>query len=579
MNKLLLLFIVLFLCASLYSQQKWSVDRRKATKPYIGNYTTLPDNNYNWENPNHSSRVYQNNGEMLVVGPNVRVLPNTNQQDEIILVRHPVNQFIMFGSSNTTVSGFTNGQGGYITTDGGVSWTGTDIVPGFINPSDPGPTIDKNGTIILTSLDPNVTSVSSTNNGITWLPKVSITNQNSDKNFAASDDAPSSPYYGRSYVVWTNFASGGPIVISYTTNGGANWSAPSQINLPPSGYYSQGADISIGPNGEVYVCWAAPLTGGVHTEGFAGFAKSTNAGVTWTVTENAFAKNGIRADTFNGWNFRVNSFPRISVDRSGGSRNGWIYIVSTDINLAPSGSDADVIMHYSSNGGTSWSVGIRVNQDALNNGKVQFFPAIRVDEAGGVNICYYDNRNYPSVGDSCETYLSRSTNGGTTWTDIVVSDHRWLVAGEAGLGSYGGDYIGITSGNGKIWPFWFDNKSGSMQAWTCSVDIPPIGISENHNVIPKTFSLSQNYPNPFNPSTNIKFNVPKAGNVKLEVFDMLGNSVAMLVNNYMQPGSYSTDFNASSVASGVYFYKMQFSDASASLSTSLTDTKKMILVK
>ena len=167
-----------------------------------------------------------------------------------------------------------------------------------------------------------------------------------------------------------------PINISYTTNGGVSWSTPSQINTPPSGHYSQGCDIAIGPTGQVYVVWAAPISASPYTEDFAGFARSSNGGSSWTVTENAFDMNGIRSNSYNGWGFRVNSFPRIAVDRSGGARNGWIYIVESDVGISPAGSDADVVLHRSTDGGATWSAGIRVNQDALNNGKVQFFPAI-----------------------------------------------------------------------------------------------------------------------------------------------------------------------------------------------------------
>ncbi len=571
MKKIFVLFILLSFISISTAQQKWSVDRRTLSKPPLGKYDPLPDNFYNWENNNHSTRVFQTPQGMLTVSPNLRVLPNTHQQDEIILKTNPVNPLIMFGAANTTTP--TYGQGGYITTDGGVTWTGNDLLPPFTTASsDPGPTIDKNGVIIFTVLDnPGMVAAYSTNNGASWSSRVTIQSGSVDKNFGGTDDNPSSAFYGRSYAVWSNFQLGSPpINVSYTTNGGVSWSAYTQINNPPGGHYSQGCDITTGPNGEVYVCWAAPVSGSL-TEDFCGFAKSTNGGVAWTVTENAFDMNGIRANTFNGWNFRVNSFTRIAVDKSGGARNGWIYIVASQVNLAPAGSDADVVMHRSTDGGATWSAGIRVNQDAMNNGKVQFFPAICVDAAGGVDICYYDNRNYPSVGDSCETYFSRSTDGGNTFTDVVASDHRWRVAGEAGLGTYGGDYIGISSTSNKIYPFWFDNKTGTMQAWTCAIDFSVTGVGNNNNNVPDNYSLKQNYPNPFNPNTNIKFDVPKAGHVKLTVFDMLGNQVELLVNNEMQAGSYSSDFHANNLASGVYFYRLEAGD--------FVQTKKMMLTK
>jgi len=583
MKKLLLFLIVLIFYNLSFSQQRWNLDRRMLPKPPLQKYVQLPGSK--WVNHNTSSKIIQNGSSFIVVGPNVRVLPNNDQQDETIIKKNPANPNIMFGSANTTINPSGDyGEACYVTIDGGNSWSGTDAIPPFDGgPSDPGPTIDKNGVFILTALNSSNTNTAaaySTNNGATWSSLVYLTTLLSDKNFAGTDDAPASQYYGRSYCAWSNFSVNyPPIVISYTSNSGISWSAPATINNPPSGYYSQGCDIACGPNGEVYVCWAVP-DNNTFIEKYGGFAKSTNGGVSWNVTEEAFQMNGIRAQNFNGWNFRVNSFPRIAVDRSGGTRNGWIYIVVSQVNLAPAGSDCDVVLHYSSDGGSSWSAGIRVNQDAFNDGKVQFFPAIAVDEQGGINICYYDNRNYPSYDDSCQTYMSRSTDGGASWTDMLVSDHSWLVDGESGLQPYGGDYIGITApGNGTAWPLWMDNKSGTMQAWTAKVTLFPIGIRQIQSGIPDKFALGQNYPNPFNPTTKIDFQIPVSSQVKLTVYDILGRQVELLVNNNLKAGSYSADFNASNLASGIYFYTISVGNPSTGSGQGFTQTKKMILTK
>ncbi|MBM4159240.1 MAG: T9SS type A sorting domain-containing protein, partial [Ignavibacteria bacterium] len=93
----------------------------------------------------------------------------------------------------------------------------------------------------------------------------------------------------------------------------------------------------------------------------------------------------------------------------------------------------------------------------------------------------------------------------------------------------------------------------------------------NANEIPTTYSLSQNYPNPFNPVTKINFAIPKQGFVSLKVFDILGREVANLVNEVKSPGNYVLDFNASHLASGVYYYKLESAD--------FTDIKKMVLIK
>jgi Ni,Fe-hydrogenase III small subunit len=99
----------------------------------------------------------------------------------------------------------------------------------------------------------------------------------------------------------------------------------------------------------------------------------------------------------------------------------------------------------------------------------------------------------------------------------------------------------------------------------------PTGVSHNNNNIPGTYRLEQNYPNPFNPVTNISYSIPKAGNVKLAVYDVLGREIASLVNEYKTAGNYSVSFNAENLASGVYVYRIESGD--------FTDVKKMMLVK
>ena len=93
----------------------------------------------------------------------------------------------------------------------------------------------------------------------------------------------------------------------------------------------------------------------------------------------------------------------------------------------------------------------------------------------------------------------------------------------------------------------------------------------NNNIIVDNYTLSQNYPNPFNPSTTFTFSVPKSGNVSLKFYDALGTEVATYVDGFINAGSYSVEFDGSKLASGVYFYKLQAGDFSA--------TKKMVLSK
>ena len=87
----------------------------------------------------------------------------------------------------------------------------------------------------------------------------------------------------------------------------------------------------------------------------------------------------------------------------------------------------------------------------------------------------------------------------------------------------------------------------------------------------RTFNLSQNYPNPFNPSTSISFILPSRSFVSLKVFDLIGREVAIIVSEEMSAGSYSRQWNAANMSSGIYFYRLQ--------AGSFTETKKLILLK
>jgi len=98
----------------------------------------------------------------------------------------------------------------------------------------------------------------------------------------------------------------------------------------------------------------------------------------------------------------------------------------------------------------------------------------------------------------------------------------------------------------------------------------PTSLDDEENSI-ASFSLEQNYPNPFNPTTNIRYQVSSNTQVSLKVYDVLGNEVATLVNDYREAGSYEVNWNASNLSSGIYFYKLQ--------SSSFVDTKKMILLR
>jgi hypothetical protein len=97
------------------------------------------------------------------------------------------------------------------------------------------------------------------------------------------------------------------------------------------------------------------------------------------------------------------------------------------------------------------------------------------------------------------------------------------------------------------------------------------GIDEDLSVLPQQYELLQNYPNPFNPSTQIRYALPVASQVRLAVFNSVGQKVMVLVDGQQSAGRHQVSFDASGLSSGVYLYKLS--------TPGFSQTKKMLLIK
>ena len=112
-----------------------------------------------------------------------------------------------------------------------------------------------------------------------------------------------------------------------------------------------------------------------------------------------------------------------------------------------------------------------------------------------------------------------------------------------------------------------DYQQGGFALFTGRV----LPVSETKKPSPEKFVLQQNYPNPFNPATVISYALPTSGRVTLRIYDLLGKEVAQLVDEDKPAGNYKASFNASHLASGVYFYKLECG--------ALRAVRKMLLIK
>ena len=232
------------------------------------------------------------------------------------------------------------------------------------------------------------------------------------------------------------------------------------------------------------------------------------------------------------------------------------------------------------NAGTNWNYSISpitanfvsISFSDLNNG-------IIVDEDGDIikttnggntwyylntlslfprKICYIDESNAFIAG--LNGFIVRTSDGGNNW-DTQISNTNYNLY----------DVTFISQNNGFI--------VGQIGTILHTTNGGVTFIEENNPAQPKEFLLQQNYPNPFNPSTKISWQSPMGSWQTLKVYDILGNEVATLLNEYRDAGSYEIDFQSAAdgsvgshqLANGVYFYQLKVED--------YIETKKMILLK
>ena len=376
-------------------------------------------------------------------------------------------------------------------------------------------------------------------------------------------------------VCW---AAGATATVRKTTNGGSTWengnSSPGVIAGDIYNIYAWSANDAIcttspaasniykTTNGGATWTLSHTVAGGFinalqmvsATEGYATgdpvggiweFLKTTDGGTTWAQVPTAPAQVGTEA----GWN---NSFSIIGTNIWWGTNSTKVYR-STDMGATWSsgvstGTVNTYALHY--NNPTTGIAGGTATVVSANGG-TSYTAATSPGTSGNINGFEGVGTDWWGIRSGATVY--RSTNAAATWTDAytqtgaVYQDIDFVIVNGCPVGWAVGN-LGVVSKMSNV-----------------------TGISNIGGEVPVDYTLGQNYPNPFNPETNINFTIPKSGNVTLKIYDVSGKEVSTLVNEVKNAGNYIVGFNAASLPSGAYFYRLETNGFSA--------TKKMMLIK
>jgi hypothetical protein len=359
------------------------------------------------------------------------------------------------------------GSYNYISMDGGKIWKTIPVEdPKGLTQGDDAVYFSNNGTAYHTHLsfvgirvakppraESGILVESSIDGGLTWNESVPAINHiNSvtpfeDKPGIVADNASESKNKGNVYLAWTRFDIYGTsdpechsqIFFSRSTDAGKTFSMPFRISdtggdCRDSDNTVEGSVPAVGPKGEVYIVWAGPI-------GLV-FKKSLDGGLT-------FSKDKVIGQMPGGWDFsvegldRANGMPVTGVDLSNGPHQGTLYVNWID---ARNG-DPDVFVMSSRDSGETWTAPVRVNDDALKNGKVQFFTWMSVDPIdGSVNTVFYDRRD--ADGALTKVMLARSIDGGRTFVNYQIDVPPFACDPKV----FFGDYSGISAYDGRVVP-------------------------------------------------------------------------------------------------------------------------------
>ncbi|MGB0132389.1 hypothetical protein [Dokdonella sp.] len=299
-----------------------------------------------------------------------------------------------------------------------------------------------------------------------------VASGNDDKELMAIDNEPTSPLYGRIYIVWVDFGASSRIYSTHSTDAGATWST--QLAISPSGVSVQGAWPTIAPNGDIYVSWLAwmPPTGYPNGNLEIPLVRSTDGGVSYSTLAPAMSNQPNPRDAASTsscgrpalkGNVRLLPSPQIVF------RNGYLHAVYTyDPDGFGTGDVINVYYRRYNPNTTTWDPEVLVNDDATTTDQYQ--PTLAVGTGGQVTVGYY-SRQLDTVNNLLVDYYSRTSfDNGVSWTQpsVRLSDVSSAIVLDSSLATcYHGDYDQqLQDEDGRAHYLWSDDRGGSPDIFT-----------------------------------------------------------------------------------------------------------------
>jgi len=473
----------------------------------------------------------------------------------------------------------------YRSTDGGQSFQFTqsmsNTLPGMMSTVGPNGSIQGGSVYVVTSTGnafiPTYNFYRSTDGGASfslmstqnnWVNTVGtqVGGRNSVENMRlrpypfVSADNTYGPYRGRYYMVYcaNNPPGNGnkpDVYCRYSTDGGTTWSNPTTVNDDPNStnnhqfHPAQWCDKT---TGRLYIQWMDTRNCPTSDSAEIYASYSTNGGVSFVTNQKiSTAKMKINCYSCPG-----GGTPRYQGDYNGTGSNATTSFLSwTDFRNNNFGSFNAFFPDFAmkvrpaafnlQGQNDSGFIFVSVPAIKLYTDKVKFTASLTPTPPSGTITMTFLNKSNNNLLDSLTSYpdslrLRVKTSGGVTNQTYTIT-----ILGKGTNGT-------------------------PVHSRTVTLGVMT-GINISGNLVPDKFNLYQNYPNPFNPATQIRFDIAKAGAVKLSVYDITGKLVSTLINANYSAGKYNKEFDAANFSSGIYFYKLETPD--------FTSIKKMILVK